>query len=136
MTKVIVTYNYPNHQSQNFLFQWFVFILLFNVINHGLKPPPHLLTIYTIVKTLIVHEMFIFPEHLMRLPRTHGLNPGTPDLTPRVLSLTPETLGLTHSSSRCSCLSFGTFAVVPITSNRIKRSATYIAFHIFLCPRH
>ena len=129
MTNVIVTYNKPNHQSQNFMFQWFVFLLLFNVINHGLKPPPHLLTIYTIVKTLIVHEMLIYPEHLIRLPRT-------PDLTPRVLSLTPRTLGLTHSSSRCSCLSFCTFAVVPITSNRIKRPATYIAFHRFVCPRH
>ena len=96
MTKVIVTCNNSNHQSQNILFQWFVFILLFNVINHGLKPPPHLLTIYTIVKTLIVHEMLIFPEHLMRIPRTHGLNAGTPDLTLRVLSLTPGTLGLTQ----------------------------------------
>jgi hypothetical protein len=109
------------------MFQWFVFSLLFNVINHGLKPPPHLLTIYTIVKTLIVHEMLIYPEHLIRLPRT-------PDLTPRVLSLTPGTLGLTHSSSRCSCLSFCTFAVVPITSNRIKRPATYIAFHRLYVP--
>ena len=126
MTNVIVTYNKPNHQSQNFMFQWFVFLLLFNVINHGLKPPPHVLTIYTIVKTLIVHEMLIYPEHLIRLPRT-------PDLTPRVLSLTPGTLGLTHSSSRCSCLSFCTFAVVPITSNRITRPAT---FHRFVCPRH
>ena len=73
-----------------------IYSFFFNVINHGLKPPPHLLTIYTIVKTLIVHEMLIFPEHLMRIPRTHGLNAGTPDLTLRVLILTPGTLGLTQ----------------------------------------